>query len=200
MALSTSALLLLLTCQSGNSMEGRTQTTFVVDTPFSDVVHRMDTMVSLRRALKSQGIDLLTYEQTKRKLDLWTQAVNAEANIESRAPRISPRIGHIRQVTKLGLTRATIDFTLKAPLGLLAEQHYELEFEAQEKQTQISIQMYTKVNLPSRRLRSVRRLIKRIARRRISKELCQNRANLKWEITDIVTNERPENAQSMLFP
>ena len=89
---------------------------------------------------------------------------------------------------------------MKAPLGLLAEQHYELEFEAQEKQTQISIQMYTKVNLPSRRLRSVRRLIKRIARRRISKELCQNRANLKWEITDIVTNERPENAQSMLFP
>lgn len=200
MLLSTSALLLLLTCQSGHSMEGRTQTTFVVDTPFSDVIHRMDTMESLRRSLKSQGIDLLSCEQTKRKLDLWTQAVNAEANIESRVPRISPNIGYIRQVTKIGLTRATIDFTLRAPLGLLVEQHYELEFEAQEKQTQVSIQIYTKVNLPWSRLRSVRRLINRIARRRLSRELCQNRTSLKWEITDIVTKDRPENAQSILFP
>lgn len=181
-------------------MEGRTQTTFVVDTPFSEVVHRMDTMGSLRRALKSQGIDLLEYDLKERKLDVWTQTVNAEANIKSRVPRISKSVGYIRQVTQIGLNRATIDFTLQAPLGLLAEQHYVLEFEAQEKQTQIHIQMFTKVDLPWSRFRSVRRLIDRIAHRRLSKEICHNRASLKWEITEIVTEKRPNDAQSILFP
>jgi hypothetical protein len=160
----------------------------------------MDTMESLRRALKSQGIDVLDYEVTKRKFELWTQTVNAEANIKCRVPRISPSVGHVRQITQIGLNRATIDFTLQAPVGLLAEQHYRLEFAAQEKQTQIHIQMFTKVNLPWSRLRSVRRLINRIARRRLAKELCRNRASLERELTEIVTEERPKDAQSILLP
>lgn len=197
---SASALLLLLTCQSGHSLEGRTETTFVVDVPFSTVVHRMDTMESLRQALKSQGIDTLGYDLTKRKLDLWTQAVKAEASIKSRVPRISPNVAYIRQVTQIGLTRATIDFTLQAPIGLLAEQHYALQFKAQEKQTHIRIQMYTKINVPWSRSRVARRLVNRIARRRLPKEICRNRERLKWEITEIVTNDRPKDAQSILFP
>lgn len=157
-------------------------------------------MESLRRALESQGIDLLAYDQTKRTFDVWTQTVDAEAKIKSRAPRISPDVGYIRQLTQVGLNRATIDFTLLAPLGLLAEQHYTFEFEAQEKQTRISIRMFSKVNLPWSRLRPVRRLMNRIARRRLAKEICRNRASLKWVITEIVTNDRPEDAQSILFP
>ena len=140
------------------------------------------------------------YDQTKRKFDLWTQTLEAEANIKSRVPRISPAVGYIRQVTKIGLGRATIEFTLQAPIGLLAEQHYVLEFEAKEKQTQIRIQMYTKIKLPWSRLRVVRRLINRIARRRLPKEICRNRANLKWAITEIVTEDRPKDAESILFP
>ncbi len=198
--LSTSALLLLLTCPSGHSVEGRTQTTFVVDTPFPKVVSRMDTMESLRRALGSQGIDLLNYDLTTRKFDVWTQNVDAEANIKSRAPRFSPNVGYIRQIMQVGLKRAMIDFTLQSPVGLLAEQHYVLEFEAQEQQTQIRIQMFTKVNVPWSRLRSVRRLMNRIARRRVANEICRNRERLQSEITGIVTEERPNDAQSILFP
>ena len=197
---SVSVLLLLLTCQSAQSIEGRTQTTFLADVPFSEVIHKLDTMESLGRALGSQGINLLDYELTKRKFDIWTQTLEAEANIESRVPRISPAVGYIRQVTKIGLNRATIEFTLQAPLGLLAEQHYVLEFEAKEKQTQIGIQMYTKINVPHSRLRVVRCLINRIARRRLPKEISRNRANLKWAITEIVTEERPKDAESILFP
>jgi len=197
---SASALLLLLTCQSAQSVEGRTQTTFLVDVPFSKVVHKLDTMESLGRALGSQGIHLLGYDLTKRKFDLWTQTLDAEANIESRVPRISPAVGYIRQVTQIGLGCATIEFTLQTPLGLLAEQHYVLEFEAQEEQTQIRIQMYTKVNVPWSRLRVVRCLINRIARRRLPKEISRNRASLKWEITQIVTEDRPKDAESILFP
>jgi len=172
----------------------------LVDVRFSEVIHKLDTMESLGRALGSQGIDLLDYDLTKRKFDIWTQTLEAEASIESLAPRLSPAVGYIRQITQIGLSRATIEFTLQAPLGLLAEQHYVLEFEAQEKQTQIRIQMYTRVNVPWSRLRVVRCLINRIARRRLPKEISRNRANLKWAITEIVTENRPKDAESILFP
>jgi len=197
---STSALLLLLTCQSGHSVEGRTETTFSVDVAFSDVVHKLDTMESLRRALESQGMNLLGYELTARELEIWTQTLDAEANIKARAPRISPNVGHIRHITQIGLNHATIDFTLQTPIGLLAGQHYMLELESQESQTQIRIQMYVKANVPWSRLRSVRRLVNRIARRRVADEICRNRANLMREITKIVTEDRPKDAQSIFFP
>lgn len=191
---------MLLTCPLGGTIEGQTQATFVVDVPFSKVVHRMDTMESLQRALRSQGINLQDHKLTKREFDLWTQTVDAEANIKSRVPRISTSVAGIRQTMQVGLSRATIEFALQEPIGLVAEQHYVLEFEAQEKQTQIRIQMYTKVNVPWSRLRSVRRLINRIAHRRLANEICRNRASLKREITEIVTEERPKDAQSILFP
>ena len=44
MLASTSALILLLTCQSAQCVEGRTQTAFSVDVPFSEVIHKLDTM------------------------------------------------------------------------------------------------------------------------------------------------------------
>ncbi len=179
--------------------DGRTKLTFSVDAPFSEVVRKMDTEGSLSRVLQSQSIQLLDYEVADRGFSFQTRTLNAQIDIEGLVPRFSRSPADIRQTAELGTSRAKLEFTLLKPLGQLAEQHYVLEFAAEDERTTISMEVYSRVFVPQRRLRCVRRLINRVARRRVAAELQQAVVDLRGAISLIVSEDRPPDAKSILL-
>jgi hypothetical protein len=179
--------------------DGRTKLTFSVDAPFSEVVRKMDTEGSLARVLLSQGIQLLDFEVADRGFSFQTRTLNAQIDIEGLVPRFSRSPADIRQTTQLGTSRAKLEFLLLEPIGQLAEQHYVLEFTAEDERTTISMEIYSRVFVPQRRLRCVRRLINRVARRRVAAELQQAIVDLRETISQVVSEDRPADAKSILL-
>ena len=193
-------LIVLLSPLSAVAVDGRTQVEFSVDAPFSKVVYKFDTEASLRRVLLSQDIELMDYKLTQRRLNLKTQTLDAELRIQGLVWRFSPTPGKIKQAVQLGTSHARLEFILLEPVGQLAEQHYTIDFTVEEKRTKIQIEIYTRVFVPQRRLRFVQRLVNRIARRRVAQELCRAIDNLRWEMAQIISEDRPTDAKSILVP
>ena len=185
---------------SAVAVDGRTRVEFSVDAPFSEVVYKFDCEVSLRRVLLSQDIELMDYKLTQRRFNLKTQTLDAELRIQCLVWRFSSTPSKIKQVVQLGTNHARLEFILIEPVGQLAEQHYTIDFTAEEKRTKIQIEIYTRVFVPQRRLCCVQRLVNRIAHRRVAQELCRAIDNLHWEMVQIISEDRPADAKSILVP
>jgi hypothetical protein len=179
--------------------DGRRQLTFSVDAPFPEVVRKMDTEQSLARVLLSQGIEILDYEVTDRGFSLKRRTLDARIRIKGRVPRFSRSPAAIEQTVQLGPEHAKLEFVLLEPLEQLAEQHYIINFAAQDERTTITIAIYSRVFVQQRRLRCVRRLINRVAHRRVAEELQRAIVDLRQSISQVVSEDRPPDAKSILL-
>lgn len=194
----TLTLLFVLTSAAA-AADGSLRMTFRIDEPFSELARKLNSEESLRRAFKSQGIELLTFERTKRGFSILPPSVHADFKIDARACRFSDSPSQIIQTVEVGVAKARLHFELAQPVGPIASQRYTVNFAALEQQTEVVIEIYSRVDVRRQRLHFIQRAVTRIVRQRILAQLAVMMVDLRCELQAIAAGQLPRGSKSLLF-